>query len=124
MEIDLTEKLVASSKPMLDPVVEESQEVLLRETRRSKEDPNFWLLGQRSSILRSRSVDFVQLRCWVTWFFHLDLELINLRESFTCRGAAGQPRLLVPVVLVMIYNQWNGRAPCIEPNNALWLSSS
>ncbi|KAJ8527800.1 hypothetical protein K7X08_015251 [Anisodus acutangulus] len=83
MEIDLTEKLVAPSKPMLDPVVEESQasisasrrwrpaptrreqdkwdraakaatggsEVLLRETRRSKEDPNFWLLGQRSSIL-------------------------------------------------------------------------
>ncbi|XP_019228199.1 PREDICTED: uncharacterized protein LOC109209392 [Nicotiana attenuata] len=24
------------------------------------------------------------------------------------KGAAGQPRLLVPVVLVMIYNRWNG----------------
>ncbi|KAI9177315.1 hypothetical protein LWI28_013597 [Acer negundo] len=24
------------------------------------------------------------------------------------KGAIGQPRLLVPVVLVMIYNRWNG----------------
>uniref|UniRef100_UPI003BB7A440 hypothetical protein n=1 Tax=Pleomorphochaeta sp. DL1XJH-081 TaxID=3409690 RepID=UPI003BB7A440 len=24
------------------------------------------------------------------------------------KGAIGQPRLLVPVVLVMVYNRWNG----------------
>lgn len=27
---------------------------------------------------------------------------------FLSRGAIGQPRLLVPVILVMIYNRWNG----------------
>lgn len=27
------------------------------------------------------------------------------------KGAIGQPRLLVPVVLVMIYNRWNGYVP-------------
>ncbi|KAJ0637089.1 hypothetical protein HanOQP8_Chr17g0669661 [Helianthus annuus] len=29
-------------------------------------------------------------------------------RGIACRGAIGQPRLLVPVALVMIYNRWNG----------------
>ncbi|MBA0638577.1 hypothetical protein Godav_005436 [Gossypium davidsonii] len=30
------------------------------------------------------------------------------RASLYVQGAVAQPRLLVPVVLVMIYNRWNG----------------
>ncbi|URE40468.1 ATP synthase protein I [Musa troglodytarum] len=31
-----------------------------------------------------------------------------MNKTCVCRGAAGQPRLFVPVVLVMMYNRWNG----------------
>ncbi|XP_048230823.1 protein CONSERVED ONLY IN THE GREEN LINEAGE 160, chloroplastic isoform X1 [Ricinus communis] len=44
------------------------------------------------------------------------------------KGAIGQPRLLVPVVLVMIYNRWNGwcaiKSLASVPDNSLWMQNS
>ncbi|XP_060209494.1 protein CONSERVED ONLY IN THE GREEN LINEAGE 160, chloroplastic-like isoform X1 [Lycium barbarum] len=170
MEIDLTEKLIAPSKPMLDPQVNESQasvsasqkwrpaptrreqekwdraakaatggsEVLLRETRRSKEDPN--ILAAQSEAQYLKLKDKLQLltlgiggvgivSAYVSYSPEIAASygagllgslmymrmLGNSVDSLRTdgpkaliKGAAGQPRLLVPVVLVMIYNRWNG----------------
>ncbi|KAK4374042.1 hypothetical protein RND71_004719 [Anisodus tanguticus] len=205
MEIDLTEKLVAPSKPMLDPVVEESQASITASrkwrpapTRREqekwdraakaatggslKDKLQFLTLGiggvgivsacvsyspeiaasygagLLGSLMYMRmlgnSVDSIrtdgpkalikQMRFHNTSLLLKKLNLISILQ-FCCflwakrnqggwvgggggggggtgfkglhpldfklltnRGAAGQPRLLVPVVLVMIYNRWNG----------------
>lgn len=170
MEIDLSEKLMAPSKPVLDPEVEESQasvsasqrwrpaptrreqekwdraakaatggsEVLLRETRRTKGDPK--LLAAQSEERYLKLKDKLQfltlgiggvgiLSAYVSYSPEIAASygagllgslmyirmLGNSVDSISTdgpkaliKGAAGQPRLLVPVVLVMIYNRWNG----------------
>ncbi|KAJ8561094.1 hypothetical protein K7X08_027284 [Anisodus acutangulus] len=170
MEIDLTEKLVAPSKPILDPVVEESQasvtasrkwrpaptrreqekwdraakaatggsEVLLRETRRSKEDPNILAARSEEQYLKLKDkLQFLTLGIGgvgivsacvsyspeiaasygagllgsLMYMRMLGNSVDSIRTDgpkALIKGAAGQPRLLVPVVLVMIYNRWNG----------------
>ncbi|PPS03415.1 hypothetical protein GOBAR_AA17245 [Gossypium barbadense] len=40
--------------------------------------------------------------------FICSVNRINLEAAEIALGAVAQPRLLVPVVLVMIYNRWNG----------------
>ncbi|KAM3382693.1 hypothetical protein P3S68_008268 [Capsicum galapagoense] len=166
MEIDLTEKLVSPSKPVLDAEVEESKasvsaskrwrpaptrreqekwekaatggsEVLLRETRRSKEDPN--ILAARSEEQYLKLKDKLQfltigiggvgiISAYISYSPEIAASygagllgslmympmLGNSVDSIRTdgpkaliKGAVGQPRLLVPVVLVMIYNWWN-----------------
>ncbi|MCE2055708.1 hypothetical protein HAX54_043262 [Datura stramonium] len=170
LEIDLTEKLVAPSKPLLDTEVEESKasvsasqrwrpaptrreqekwdraakaatggsEVLLRETKRSKEDPNILAARSEEQYLKLKDkLQFLTLgiggvgivSAYVSYSPEIAASygagllgslmymrmLGNSVDSIRTdgpkaliKGAAGQPRLLVPVVLVMIYNRWNG----------------
>ncbi|KAL3323183.1 hypothetical protein AABB24_040345 [Solanum stoloniferum] len=170
MEIDLTEKLITPSKPMLDAEVGESKasvnasqkwrpaptrreqekwdraakaatggsEVLLRETRRSQEDPNILAARSEEQYLKLKDkLQFLTLgiggvgivSAYVSYSPEIAASygagllgsLMYLRmlgnsvdslrtdgPKALIKGAVGQPRLLVPVVLVMIYNRWNG----------------
>lgn len=112
--------------------------MLLRETRRSKEDPNILAARSEEQYLKLKDkLQFLTLgiggvgivSAYVSYSPEIAASygagllgslmymrmLGNSVDSIRTdgpkaliKGAAGQPRLLVPVVLVMIYNRWNG----------------
>ncbi|KAG5569337.1 hypothetical protein H5410_059103 [Solanum commersonii] len=113
-------------------------EVLLRETRRSQEDPNILAARSEEQYLKLKDkLQFLTLgiggvgivSAYVSYSPEIAASygagllgslmymrmLGNSVDSLRTdgpkaliKGAVGQPRLLVPVVLVMIYNRWNG----------------
>nr|XP_016464349.1 PREDICTED: uncharacterized protein LOC107787315 [Nicotiana tabacum] len=164
LDVDLTEKLIARSKPILDPTVEETQASVSASqrwrpapTRREQEK---WDRAAKAAtggsvtpgkgdpkVLAAQSVEqYLKLKDKMQ-FLTLGIGGVGILSAYVSyspeiaasygagllgslmyihmlgnsvdsirtdgpkaliKGAAGQPRLLVPVVLVMIYNRWNG----------------
>ncbi|KAE9457559.1 hypothetical protein C3L33_10534, partial [Rhododendron williamsianum] len=125
LEIDLSKELTSPSKPVVEEGVEAVQDVMIRELKKRLQ---FLTLGVGGVGLVSAYVSYspeITVRS-LLWFVH-DLygagllgSLVYMRmlgssidsmaggASGVLKGAIAQPRLLIPVVLVMVYNRWNG----------------
>ncbi|URE40473.1 ATP synthase protein I [Musa troglodytarum] len=81
-------------------------DVILRESKRARGDPKVLAAqSQEQYIKLKRKLQILTVSIGgigvVSAYFSYSPEI-------AARGAAGQPRLFVPVVLVMMYNRWNG----------------
>ncbi|KAJ0112532.1 hypothetical protein Patl1_02423 [Pistacia atlantica] len=138
LEVDLSKELTAPSRTVLEQPVEAAiQDVMFRELRRPRGDPEVLAAQSREQYFKlKRKLQILTLgiggvgliSAYVSYSpevaasFGAGLlgSLVYIRmlgstvDSMAdgakglIKGAAGQPRLLVPVVLVMIYNRWNG----------------
>nr|XP_029121079.1 protein CONSERVED ONLY IN THE GREEN LINEAGE 160, chloroplastic isoform X2 [Elaeis guineensis] len=80
-------------------------DVVLRESRRERGDPKILAAQAREQYLKLK---------WKLQLLTLGIGGIGVVSAYfsyspetAARGAVAQPRLLVPVALVMIYNRWN-----------------
>ncbi|XP_075079393.1 protein CONSERVED ONLY IN THE GREEN LINEAGE 160, chloroplastic-like isoform X2 [Nicotiana tabacum] len=138
LEIDLTKELTAPSEPVQEPEVENTQprlsasqrwrpaptrreqeqwdkaakaatggsDVMFRELRKPKGDPKILAAQSREQYLKLKNK--LQLLTLGIGGVGVISAYISYSPEIAARGAVGQPRLLVPVALVMIFNRWNG----------------
>ncbi|XP_049353163.1 protein CONSERVED ONLY IN THE GREEN LINEAGE 160, chloroplastic-like isoform X2 [Solanum verrucosum] len=138
LEVDLTKELTAPSQPVLEPEVENTQapftasqkwrpaptrreqekwgkaakaatggsDVMFREIKRPQGDPKVMAAQSREQYLKLKNK--LQLLTVGIGGVGVISAYISYSPEIAIRGAVGQPRLLVPVALVMIFNRWNG----------------
>ncbi|XP_058095590.1 protein CONSERVED ONLY IN THE GREEN LINEAGE 160, chloroplastic isoform X2 [Magnolia sinica] len=81
-------------------------EVTLRESKRERGDPKVLAAQSREQYFKlKRKLQILTLGIGGVGLFSA---FVSYSPEIAARGAIGQPRLLVPVALVMIYNRWNG----------------
>ncbi|XP_058095592.1 protein CONSERVED ONLY IN THE GREEN LINEAGE 160, chloroplastic-like isoform X1 [Magnolia sinica] len=81
-------------------------EVMLRESKRERGDPKVLAAQSREQYFKlKQKLQILTLGIGGVGVFSA---YVSYSPEIAARGAIGQPRLLVPVALVMIYNCWNG----------------
>ncbi|CAN4105053.1 unnamed protein product [Withania somnifera] len=124
LEVDLTKELTAPSEPVLEPEVENTraftasqkwrpaptrragEDVMLRELKCPQGDPK--VIAAQSRELYFELKKKLQLLTVGIGGVGVISAYISYSPEIAARGAVGQPRLLVPVALVMIFIRWNG----------------
>ncbi|XP_028238014.1 protein CONSERVED ONLY IN THE GREEN LINEAGE 160, chloroplastic isoform X2 [Glycine soja] len=80
-------------------------DVMFREIRQSREDPK--VLAAQAEEQYNKLKRKLQIFTLGIGGVGLVSAYVSYSPEIAARGAIGQPRLLVPVVLVMVYNRWN-----------------